>query len=144
MRFYESFTEIDAEPEAVWQVLVDLRAYPDWDSGVTNVEGAGVAREGSKLKVTSEISPDRAFPVKVSELIKDDRMVWLGGLPFGLFKAVRSFNVTPIGEGRTYFQMREVFQGPLLKVIGRKIPDLQQSFDQFTTGLEAEVLRRAQ
>ena len=144
MRFYESFTEIDAEPEAVWAVLVDLAAYPTWDSGVTKIEGARVAREGSKLKVTSEISPDRAFPVKISELTPDDRMVWLGGLPFGLFKAVRSFNVTSIGDGRTYFQTREVFQGPLLKVIGKKIPDLQASFDRFATGLDAEVQRRSQ
>ena len=35
--------------------------------------------------------------------------------------------------------MREEYTGPLLGLIGRSIPDLQPSFDQFARGLAARV-----
>ena len=87
MLSYEAGGDIAAPPETVWQVLVDGANYPTWDSGVVRVEGEIVA--GGKIKVFSEISPDRAFPVTVS-LHESEQMVWTGGMPLGLFKGVRT------------------------------------------------------
>lgn len=39
-------------------------------------------------------------------------MAWLGGMPLGLFKGVRTYTLTPEGEGRTRFVMREECTGP--------------------------------
>ena len=45
---------IDAPPAAVWSTLLDVGAWPAWDSGVTEVEGT--ARDGAKVTVHSEVA----------------------------------------------------------------------------------------
>lgn len=136
MRSYEARATISASPEAVWAVLVDGAGYPQWDSGITRVEGTIAA--GNKIKVFTELSPKRAFPVKVADVVPGERMTWRGGMPFGLFKGVRTFTLTPTESG-TELHTREEFSGPLLPLIGRSIPDLQPSFDRFTAGLKARA-----
>jgi hypothetical protein len=140
MRSYESTARIDAGPEAVWSVLTDAPAYADWDSGVVRVEGRIAPRE--KIKVVSEASPKRAFPVTVTEFAPAERMVWSGGMPLGLFRGVRTFTLAP-EDGATRFAMREEYTGPMLPLIWRSMPDLQPSFEQFARGLKARVEQRA-
>jgi hypothetical protein len=140
MRHYATETTIDAPPEAVWAVLADAGRYPDWDSGVERVEGELAL--GATIKVFSQVSPGRAFPVRVAELEPNRRMMWRGGMPLGLFTGVRTFSLTPAGEGRTAFAMREEFTGPLLPLVWRSMPDLQPSFDQFAAGLKAQAESR--
>jgi hypothetical protein len=140
MRHYESTALIEARPDAIWAVLTDVAAYPDWDSGVVRVEGR--AAPGEKVEVVSEANPGRAFPVTVSELVAPERMTWSGGMPLGLFRGVRTFTLRPEGAG-TRFTMREEYTGPLLGLIWRSMPDLGPSFEQFARGLKARAERGA-
>jgi hypothetical protein len=133
MEHFESTALIDADPSAIWAILTDAPAYPNWDSSVVSIEGR--IEPGAKLKVTSEANPKRAFPVKVTELKPGELMTWTGGMPLGLFKGVRTFRLTPEG-GATRFTMREEYSGPLLPLIFRTIPDMQPSFDKFASGLK--------
>lgn len=141
MEHYDVSTTVDASPTQVWEVLL-AGEYEQWDSGVQRLEGR--IAEGEKIKVWSEVSPDRAFPVRVSLDESARTMTWTGGMPIpGLFRGVRTFRVRPHGQGST-FTMREEFSGLLLGPIFRSMPDLQPSFDQFASGLKAraEVLDR--
>ena len=139
MLSYEAGAEIDAPVDVVWSVLTNGQGYPDWDSGVTRVEGRIVG--GGKIKVFAEISPDRAFPVKVS-LQEPGTMTWTGGMPLGLFKGVRTFTLEAAESG-TRFHTREEFTGPLVGMISKSMPDLQPSFDRLAAGLKAEAERLA-
>lgn len=133
MKTFESAITIDAEPAAIWAILTDAAAYPAWNTTVTKVEGTiGL---GEKIKVFAKISPDRAFPVKVAELVPNAKMVWSGGMPLGLFKGERTFTLTP-KDGAIEFSMREVFSGLLSPLIERSIPDLQPAFDEFARALK--------
>lgn len=134
MRHYEANSTINASPDEVWAVLADAPSYPEWDSGVERVEGE--IAPGKRIKVYSKVNPGRAFPVTVAELEPGRRMTWRGGMPLGLFRGVRTFTLTPEGEGRTRFEMREEFSGPLLPLIWRSMPDLGPSFRQFASGLK--------
>ncbi len=136
---YAASTEIAAPPETVWAVLTDSDAYASADNGVVRVEGD--IAEGQKIKVFSEVSPNRAFPVKVS-LDAPTRMTWTGGMPLGLFKGVRTFTLTPMGD-TTRFEMVEEFSGPMTGMMKKQMPDLQPSFDQFTAGLKAAAEAKA-
>ena len=139
MLTFESTTQIDADPATVWSTLVDAARYPEWDSGV--IEVAGEISRGSRIRITSEVNPRRAFPATVTTLDAPHEMVWTGGMPLGLFRGVRTFTLDDVPAG-TQLTMREVFSGPLLRLIARTMPDLQPSFDQFANGLRAEVERR--
>jgi hypothetical protein len=137
MRSYESEATIQANPETIWAVLTDAGAYADWDSGVERVDGTVAA--GETIKVHAEANPGRAFPVKVTEFRPGAHMTWSGGMPLGLFKGVRTFDLTPAGDGATRFRMREEYTGPLLPLIWRSMPDLGPSFEQFARGLKARA-----
>jgi hypothetical protein len=136
---YRTDVLIEADPDRIWPILVDTKSWPAWDSGVARVEGRVAL--GEKVKVVSEVNPGRAFPVKVVELEADRRMAWKGGMPLGLFKGLRTYELTPEGSGTTRFAMEERFSGPLLPLIGRSIPDLGPSFEQFARGLKQRVER---
>ena len=60
-------------------------------------------------------------------------------MPLGLFKGVRTFELSPAGAGATRFHMREEYTGPLLALIWRTMPDLGPSFEQFARGLKAKA-----
>jgi hypothetical protein len=137
MRHFETTATIEAPPERVWPVLADTASWSDWDSGVMGVEGR--AAEGERIKITSELNPKRAYPVRVAELDPPRRMRWVGGMPLGLFRGVRTYTLTPEGEGRTRFHMREEFTGPMLPLIWRSMPDMNESFEQFARGLKRRV-----
>jgi hypothetical protein len=134
MKFVEIRRTIAAPPESVWRQLTDAKALAGGGLGVTKIEGE--IAPGATLKVWSEASPGRAFAVKVSEFVPNRRMVWSGGMPLGLFKGVRQYNLTPAGND-TAFHMREEFSGPMLPMIWRSMPDLNPSFEKFANGLAA-------
>lgn len=137
MKSYEAISMINATPDAIWAILADAPNYPNWDSGVKAVDGR--IASGERIKVTSEANPDRAFPVTVTELSHGRRMTWTGGIPLGLFKGVRTFVLSPQGDGSTKFTMREEYTGPLLPLIWRSMPDLGPSFEQFVTGVKKQA-----
>lgn len=140
MKHYEASSLINATPDTIWAVLTDEPGYSRWESGVVRVEGRIAA--GEKLKIVSEVNPQRAFPIKVTELDPGRRMVWTGGMPLGLFKGVRTYTLAPEGNGVTRFTMREEFSGPMLPLIWKSMPDMAPSFEKFATGLKAEAEKR--
>lgn len=141
MKFYEAGASIDAAPEVVWSVLTNGSGLTSWDSGIERFEGT--IAPGEKIKLFSEASPGRAFPLTVAELTPNRRMVWEGGMPLGLFRGVRTYTLQPTDEGGTAFEMREEFTGLMLPLIWRTMPDLGPSFTKFATGLKAEAERVA-
>ena len=64
-------------------------------------------------------------------------MTWTGGMPLGLFKGVRTYELDPAGDGVVHFKMREEYTGPMLPMIWRSIPDLGPSFQEFARSLKA-------
>jgi uncharacterized protein YndB with AHSA1/START domain len=136
MRSYDSTVFIQAAREQVWPVLTDIAAWPDWDSGVTNVDGRLAL--GEKLSITVAANPGRVFPVKVVHVDPPQRLVLRGGMPLGLFTGRRTYTLAPEGTG-TRFTMREEYTGPLAGLIFKSIPDLDPSFRQFAEGLKRRV-----
>jgi hypothetical protein len=134
MKSFEASSTIGATPDRIWAILVDGASYPAWDSGVVSVEGR--IAPGETIKVVSGANPGRTFPVKVSGFEPARSMTWSGGMPLGLFKGVRTFTLSPVGDGTTRFGLREEYTGPLLPMMWRSMPDLGPSFTQFATGLK--------
>ena len=126
--------EIKAPPAAVWDVLVNAQRLQDGSFGITRIEGD--IAHGAKIKVWSEVSPGRAFPLKVTDFQPGVSMVWEGGMPLGLFKGVRQFSLTRSASG-TLFEMSETYSGLLSGLITKTIPDLAPSFEKFAGGLKS-------
>ena len=134
MKSFTTRTTIKAAPEAIWALLTDAPAYPSWNTTVTSVDGA--IAPGQKVTVHAKISPGRAFPVTVAAFEAPRRMVWSSGMPLGLFKGERTFELKPTGDGTVEFAMTEAYTGLFAPLITRSIPDLQPAFDEFAACLK--------
>ncbi len=137
MKSFSTSIMIHSSPETVWAILTNGSAWTEWNSTIDKVEGA--IAPGQKITVYSKVSPGRAFPLKVSEFVPSQRMVWSGGMPLGLFKGERTYTLTP-KNNEVEFTMREEFSGLMAPLITKSIPDLQPSFETFA----ADLKRRAE
>lgn len=133
MLHYDIQDIIHAPPEQVWALLTDAAQFPSWNQGVRQIQGT--ISSGQKITVHTTIST-QAFPVKVSVMEPLRRMVWTGGMPLGLFRGERTFELEPHGESSTMFYMKEEFSGPMLVFMKRTIPDLTPSFRLYVEGLK--------
>lgn len=131
---YSVTRRIDAEPQVIWNLLTNASSYPEWNPAVLAVEGE--IEEGQRIKLTSVVNPDRQFKLNVSDVQPPNHMVWSDGMPLGLFKGVRTFTVSPTGDGSSEFKMEEVYSGVMEPLISRSIPDQTDSFNQFADGLK--------
>lgn len=124
---------IHAAPSVLWHILTDPDRLQSGRLGIVSIEGRIAA--GETILLRSDVSSKRVFRLKVSVFEPERRMVWTGGLPFGLFRGTRTFSLTP-EETATKLTIEEVFTGPLTGPIGRTMPDLQPSFDTLADGLK--------
>ena len=130
---FTATTTINAKPETIWNIITDASKFPEWEPNVVRIEGTIAL--GEKVTAYTKRDPKRAFPAKVTEFVPNKKMEWTGGMPFGLFKGVRSFTLTPKGDS-TEFTLREEFSGPMLFMIKGSIPDQTQDFENFVQGLK--------
>ncbi len=131
---YSVSINIKAPADKIWALLTNAAEYPNWNSTVTKVEGSIV--KGEKIKVFAKVNPDRAFPVTVAELDAPHKMVWKGGMPLGLFKGIRTFQLRPQDDGSVNLSMREDFGGLMLPMIAGTMPDLRPAFEGFAADLK--------
>ncbi len=137
MKIHSATTNIKASPETIWKILTDAPNYPAWDPWAIRIEGA--IASGAQITAYTKLSPDRAFPVKVTEFVPGRKMTWTGGMPLGLFKGVRTFTLSPKGDGSIDFTVREEFSGPLLSMFAGSLPDMTKPFEDFAAGLKARA-----
>ena len=139
MKVFQATTIIAAAPEKIWAILTNASSYPEWDPGVERIEGQ--IAPGEKITAYTKLSPGRAFPVTVVAFEPGRKMIWASGMPLGLFKGKRTFTLSPQGQGTTTFTLREEFTGLLLGLIGRSIPNMTATFEQFAAGLKSRAER---
>ena len=133
MKSFQATAIIDAPRSTIWSLLTDAPAYPSWNTTVEQVEGRIAAGESITVRVRDRAG--RSFPVRVTTFAAEERMVWEGGMPLGLFKGERTFTLAEEAAG-VRFTMRETYTGPLAPLVGRSIPDLQPAFEAFAASLK--------
>jgi hypothetical protein len=141
VKTFEAAIRINAGAEQVWQVLVEVGDWRDWDSGVDRVDGA--VSIGQDLTVHPSAAHGDRTRWTVTEIRPGESMRWQRGLPLGAFTAERTFRLDPQADGTTEFTVREQCSGPLAGLAMRAVPDLNPSFRQFAGGLKARAEQRA-
>jgi hypothetical protein len=133
--------EVDAPPSRVWDVLVDLPSYPEWNPFI--VEAAGKVAVGETLTLHMAL-PGRD-PMKVEPRLlavePARELRWKGRLWIpGLFEGEHAFVLTPLEGGRTRVDHSERFGGLLLPLAKSMIYDATvESF----RALDAALAKRA-
>jgi hypothetical protein len=136
MKSYEAEILVNARNSTVWDIITDASNFTVWDSGITRIQGE--LRNGGTIKIRTRTGGNRTFRLHVQQ-IPGEVMTWTGGLPLGMFKGMRTFTLSP-RSGMTHLRVKEEFNGPLLGLIWRTVPDLGQD----CTGYVNAVKERAE
>jgi hypothetical protein len=125
---------IEAPTMTVWNLLTDLRAQSKWNSTLTSIEGKIAFGERVSFKVPE--APRQTFSPKVVAYDEPKSMVWrLNRRP--LLVSERTYRLTPGAHGSTEITIVEVFQGLLLPLIAKSLPDFGAMFERTTMDLKA-------
>jgi uncharacterized protein YndB with AHSA1/START domain len=133
-------TTIHASPDRIWALLTDAAGFPRWNSTVTSIDGE--IAEGRTLKLKVATAPERVFKPKVSKVESGRSMIWSDGMA-PMFKGVRTFTLTPNGDGSTEFSMKEEFRGLMLPLIKGSLPDFAPVFEAYADDLKRAAEGRA-
>ncbi len=121
-----SQVDIDADPDRVWQLLVDLGAYREWNPFIVTADGT--VEEGGRLTLRMQPVGARGITLRptVLEATPGRRLRWLGrlGMP-GIFDAEHDFTLEPRADGGTRLTQSERFRGLL-------VPFMAASLDRHT------------
>jgi hypothetical protein len=125
---------IEAPSTTVWNLLTDLSAQSKWNSTLTSIEGTVALGERVSFRVPE--APGQTFRPTVVAYDAPNSMVWrLNRWP--LLVGDRTYRLTPGPDGSTEFAIDEVFQGLLLPLIAKSLPDFGAMFERTATDLKA-------
>jgi hypothetical protein len=133
---------IDAPAATIWNLLTDLGAQSKWNSTLTSIEGKVALGERVSFRVPD--APGQTFSPKVVSYVEPESMVWrLNRWP--LLVGERTYRLSPGPDGSTDFTIDEVFQGLLLPLIAKSMPDFGAMFERTAADLKtaAEAARPA-
>ena len=97
---------IDAEPSAIWEVLMDTSAYGEWNPIFTNV--SGTFSEGAKmqLRMTTADGGSTQIEVLVKEIVANQVLNQTAGIP-GVLTADHRWLIEETAEGMRVVQHEE-------------------------------------
>lgn len=133
--------EIDAPAAAVWAVLTDTAAYPQWNSFIRSWEGE--LELGARQRVRIEPTPTsgQTFRPRIVDLQPGRELSWLGrvGLP-GILDGRHRYSVEPLGAGRSRLVQSEVLSGALVPLFRRMLTvDTPAAFERMNAELAARA-----
>jgi hypothetical protein len=138
MRRIATAVDIDASAAAIWRVLVDFPAYPEWNAFLRI---AGTPSVGERFEVTAQPAGRKpmTFRPTVRVANPDRELRWLGRvlLP-GIFDGEHAFVIEP-GSNGCRLRHEETFTGLLVPAFGAMLADTARSFDEFNAALKRRV-----
>jgi hypothetical protein len=136
---------IGASPEAVWAILTNFAAFPQWNPFIR--EASGEQKVGGKLRI--HIVPPggkgMVFTPTLLAFETNRELRWLGrlGVP-GLFDGEHGFTLEPIDGGQTKLTQREVFTGVLVPLFARSLDDgTRKGFEAMNLALKERAEKNA-
>jgi len=134
----ESRTEIDANPDTVWDLLVHVERWPDWNPEVRSASLEGGIREGSVFRwktVTGTIAST------LQALDRPRSLAWTGRMM--TIKTMHVWTLEP-QNGKTVVTSAASFEGAVASVLRLPLQKLLQKVlrDELAT-LKQEAERRA-
>jgi hypothetical protein len=124
MTSIDTTIDIDAPPEALWEVLTELATYPEWNPHITSAEGQLTEDERLAIVVDREGDHQRNLKVIVTAVKPEEQLEWVGTVGHRyLFQGHHSFKLEPLDDNRTRFHNRERISGLLASLFTTAEPE---------------------
>ncbi len=138
-RIIDSWIDIDAKPEEIWEVLLDFESWGKWNPFIPVVEGKLEVGEILQIEVKSPGMKPMIFKPEVFEVIPNKKILWGGSFLKILYRGDHAFILEPIEEGKTRFRQIERFMGPVVLFMGGMIEKTELGYKQMNLALKNEV-----
>ena len=132
--------DVSADRQAVWNVLTNFPAYPEWNPFLDNIDGT--AEVGRRLVVHLAGRGGRGTTFRPTVLVATpgEELRWVGRLgPGGLFDGVHSFVLTAKPDGTTRLTHSERFTGILVALFKSATASSHAGFEAFNEALRRRV-----
>jgi hypothetical protein len=134
----ETDIEIEATAEAVWTVLTDGDAYPDWNPFITRLEGGIEPERQLTIRIEPPGKRGMTFKPRVKTVDPNRRLAWKGSLLVpNVFDGRHEFVIEDRAEG-VRFVHRETFGGILVPFILDE-DAIRRGFEEMNAALKERV-----
>jgi hypothetical protein len=142
MKEIRTTADIHATPQRVWEVLTDLRAYPDWNPFITRAAGGLEVGETLSLRLEPPGGLARTVrPIVLEvEAPRELRWIWKKGFS-GISDMEECFVIVPKGDNRTHVIHRLTCTGLALSLPGLSAATVARLETNMREGLD--VMNRA-
>ena len=138
-RCIDTYIDIDAPPQRVWQVLIDLPAWREWNPFIPSITGK--LETGARLQIT--VSPpgikSMEFNPKVFAVRPCKEIIWGGSFLLFVYRGDHAILLEPLPSGGTRFRQCERFRGPVVLFMGRMFKPTEQGYHQMNRALKGRV-----
>lgn len=140
MRTISTEIEIKAAPTAVWAVLTDLAAYPEWNPFLRVADGRLAAGERPTFRAYPPGSSPITLKPRILAVTPPRELRWIGRLLVpGVFDGEHSFTLTATSDGHTRLVQAERFTGILVPFTGRLLNNTRAAFVALNEALKKRV-----
>jgi len=138
-RTINSYIDIDAPPEKVWESLVDFKSWGLWNTFIPLVEGNLKVGERMRIKVVSPGMKPMIFKPEVYEVIPYKKILWGGSFLKIIYRGDHAFLLEPGADGKTRFRQIERFMGPIVLLMGDMIKKTEVGYHQMNRAFKEQV-----
>jgi hypothetical protein len=129
--------QIQAPPEKIWQILIDLAKYPVWNPFIT--QAIGRVEVGARVEITVPSgSKEMKLHCRVIKAEPRQVLCWKYHVisPL-LFRGEHSFTIEPMGSNYVRFVDQEIFNGLLVPMQAKEIDSSsRQGFEAMDKALK--------
>jgi len=116
-RELDSWIDINASIEEVWENLVDFGSWKKWNSFIPLVEGKLEVGTTITIKVISPGMKEMLFKPQIYAITSYKKISWGGSFMIFVYKGVHDFFLEYIEHTITRFRQIETFKGPIVMLM---------------------------
>ena len=133
---------VPTNAKAIWDVLSDLRRWPEWNSVYPEIHGLLRIQQKLSIKEAFPGRPPRAIQPMVFDWVPNTQIIWVHSEMFGLVKRIRYIEIEALNEegANCILSNGEIYQGPLgAAVFKARRKWLKRGFEQLNNDIVARL-----
>jgi hypothetical protein len=138
-RVIDTYIDINAPPERVWNVLLDFATWKEWNPFIPSIAGRPEVGAYLRISVSPPGMKSMEFKPKVFVVRPGEEIIWGGSFLLFVYRGDHTMSLEPLPGGGTRFRQRERFRGPMVLLMGRMFKPTEQGYHQMNQALKRRV-----
>jgi hypothetical protein len=128
----EARTGVQAPGAVIWRMVSDINGWPAWNPIYPRARGE--VQFGARLDLEVVLPGEKPRPIQptIQDWTPGEQIIWTLSMMGGLLRTTRYIEIEVLGETNCIFSNGEIFEGPLMRFMPRKLRRaIKTGFNQF-------------